>query len=82
MSPLRQEEARKYAAARRRLSLGDLSLGAVCLLLLVFGGISLRLAAMLDLPAVGGAVVYLVVLMVGYGLLSAPLGYYLSLIHI
>jgi len=72
----RQEEAKKYARARLWLAFGDLALAGILLLLLVFGGLSQRLAGLFTLPVVPGASLYLVMLMVAYGVLSAPLSYY------
>ena len=72
----RQEQARKYAKARRRLALGDLALAGVLLLMLVFGGLSIKLARLLTLPIVPAASIYFVILMLGYAVLSAPLSYY------
>ena len=72
----RQEEAKKYARARLWLAFGDLALAGILLLLLVFGGLSQRLAGLFTLPVVPGASLYLIILMVAYGVLSAPLSYY------
>jgi len=72
----RQEEAKKYARARLRLAFGGLALAGILLLLLVFGGLSQRLAGLFMLPVVPGASLYLVMLLVAYGVLSAPLSYY------
>jgi len=72
----RQEQARKYAEARRRLVLGDLALAGILLLMLVFSGLSIKLAGLLALPIVPAASIYFVILMLSYGVLSAPLSYY------
>jgi STE24 endopeptidase len=72
----RQRQAREYARIRRYLGGIDLALAAIVLLVLVFGGLSARLAGTVSLPAVAAAVLYLVALIAAYGLLSAPLGYY------
>lgn len=72
----RQEEAKKYARARLWLAFGDLALAGILLLLLVFGGLSQRLAGLFTLPVVPGASLYLITLMVAYGVLSSPLSYY------
>jgi len=73
---LRQVKARKYAKSRRYLASGNLSLAAILLLLLVFGGLSLRLTGLFDLPTVPLAVVYFAILVIAYEVLSAPLSYY------
>ena len=72
----RQEEAKKYARAKLWLAFADVALAGILLLLLVFGGLSQRLAGLFTLPVVPGASLYLVMLMVAYGVLSAPLSYY------
>jgi len=72
----RQQKAKEYAMLRRRLFFGELAIVAILLLLLVFGSISQRLTALLTLPAVPGAALYLVLLLVAYGVLIAPLDYY------
>ena len=76
LNQARQEQAREYAKAGRRLVFGDLALAGALLLLLVFSGFSLRLTGLLTLPIVSAASIYFVILMLGYGVLSAPLSYY------
>jgi len=76
LDPLRQEQARKYAEAGRRLVFGDLALAGILLLMLVFSGLSIKLAGLLALPIVPAASIYFVILMLGYAVLSAPLSYY------
>jgi len=76
LDQLRQVKARKYAKSRRYLAIGNLSLAGVLLLLLVFGGLSLRLTGLFNLPTVPLAVVYFAILVVAYEVLSAPLSYY------
>jgi STE24 endopeptidase len=76
LNPLRQEKARKYAKSRRCLAFGDLALAGILLLLLIFSGLSVRLAGLLTLPVVPAATIYFVAVMVTYGVLSAPLSYY------
>ena len=73
---VRQEKARKYAKARRYLAFGNSALAGILLLLLVFSGLSVRLAELLTLPAVPAATIYFVAVMVTFGVLSAPLSYY------
>ncbi|MBI4284630.1 MAG: M48 family metallopeptidase [Chloroflexi bacterium] len=74
--PSRQAEARRYACAHRRFALGDLLLAGTLLTVLVFTGLSSVLAALITLPAVPAAIIYFVFLMIGYGILSAPLDYF------
>jgi STE24 endopeptidase len=76
LNQLRQEKAKEYARVKRRLFFADLVLSGILLLLLVFGGLSLRLAGMLTLPIVPAVTIYFIILTAGYGLLSAPLSYY------
>ena len=73
---VRQGEAKKYPSARRYSTLAELALGGILLLILVFGGLSVRLRELLTLSAVPAAAIYLVGLMVAYEVLSAPLRYY------
>ena len=72
----RQEKAKEYAKARQRLFLADLVVGGILLLLLVFSGLSLRLAGLLTLPVVSAVTIYFIILVAGYRVLSAPLSYY------
>lgn len=72
----RQEKARKYAQIRRRLTYADMVVAGILLLLLVFGGLSTRLAGSFTLPVVPAATIYFAILMVAYGVLSAPLSYH------
>ncbi len=76
LNPVRQEEAKKYARVRRRLSIIDLALGGILLLLLVFGGLSQKLTGLFTLSVVPAACLYLIILMVAYAVISAPLSYY------
>jgi len=76
LNQLRQEKAKEYARASRRLFFADLVLGGILLLLLVFSGLSLRLAGLLTLPVVPAVTIYFIILMVVYKFLSAPLSYY------
>ena len=74
--PERQQKARKYARTGRYLTYADLALAGILLLLLVFGGFSTRLTESFNLPVVPAAVIYLIILIAAYGVLSAPLIYY------
>ncbi len=76
LNQLRQEKAKEYAKARRRLFFADLVVSGILLLLLVFSGFSQRLAGLLALPVIPAVTIYFIILMLGYGLLSAPLSYY------
>ncbi len=76
LDPVRQQKARGYARTRRYLAYADLVLVGIPLLLLVFGGLSQRLTGTFTLPTVPAAVLYFVILVAAYGVLSAPLSYY------
>ena len=76
LDPERQQKAREYAKTRRYLTYTDLAIAGILLLLLVFGGFSTRLTGSLDLPVVPAAVIYFIILIAAYGVLSAPLSYY------
>jgi STE24 endopeptidase len=75
-NPERQEKAKKYARSRRYLTFAEMAITITILLLLVFGGLSKMLAGALPLPLVPAAVLYIIILMAAYRLLSAPLSYY------
>ena len=66
LDKVRQEKARKYAKARRCLTFADSAVAGILLLLLVFSGLSARLAGLLNLPVVPAATIYFVAVMVTY----------------
>jgi len=72
----RQEKAREYARIRRRLFFVDLALGAIFLLVLLFGGLSSGLRNLLDFPQSARVALYFVVVVVSYTVVSAPLDFY------
>lgn len=72
----RQKQARKYSSIHRRLGFGDMGFTLVLLLILIFTGASPWFTGLFDWPVVAVAVVYFLVLMVGYELLTSPLNYY------
>ena len=80
LDPQRQEQAKKYAKLRRRLSYTELVLTGSLLGLLLFGGFSQRLAGSLALPPVPAASLYFIMLIVTYGVLLVPLSYYRGLV--
>jgi STE24 endopeptidase len=71
-----QEKAKEYAGLRRHLAFSELALAGALLLLLVFSGLSQRIAASFTIPTVPAATLYLAMLMAAYGVLTAPLSYY------
>ena len=76
LNPERQRQAREYARTGRYLSLAELLLAGTLLLLLVFGGFSERLIGYFNLPVVTTAVLYFLILITAYRVITAPLGYY------
>lgn len=76
LNQARQEKAKEYAKVERRLAFSELALAGILLLILVFSGLSQRLAALFALPIVPAAAIYFAILMVAYVVLSAPLSYY------
>ena len=72
----RQQQAKQYARSGRYLTCAELALSGALLALLVFGGFSTRLTEYLDLPVVPAAIIYFIVLITAYRVLTAPLGYY------
>ena len=72
----RQELAKKYARLMRRLSFAELTVVGVLLLVLVFGGISVKLSHLLAFPQPWASALYFVILVVGLGIILMPLTYY------
>ena len=73
---LRQEKAREYARLTRRLFFIDLALGAIFLLTVLLSGLSAGLRNLLDYPQSARVALYFVILMLSYGIITAPLGVY------
>ncbi len=80
LDPRRQEKAKEYARLKRRLSYIDLVFAGGLLLLLIFGGLSQRLAGSLALSPAPAAGLYFLFLMAAYGVLLSPLSYYRGLV--
>jgi STE24 endopeptidase len=76
LSADRRIKAKKYARINRRLSFLEAVLSAALLLWLIFSGFSSEIVSFIGLPAVPAAVVYSLVLVVVYGVLSTPVNYY------
>ncbi|MCC7354400.1 MAG: M48 family metallopeptidase [Anaerolineae bacterium] len=79
LDPQRQEQARRYARQRRRLFLVDLALGAAYVLAWLLTGLSATLASRLEtrFPSPWLSVgIYVILFLIGYGILNLPLGYY------
>jgi STE24 endopeptidase len=76
LDELRQKKAREYARITRRLFFIDLALGAVFLLVLLFGELSSGLRNFLELPQSAMVALYFLIVVVSYGIVSAPLDFY------
>jgi STE24 endopeptidase len=72
----RQKLARKYARLMRRLSLIEMAIIGIILLVLVFGGPSVRLSYFLAFPQPWASALYFIILAVGLGIILMPLAYY------
>jgi len=76
LDELRQKKAREYARITRRLFFIDLALGAVFLFVLLFGELSSGLRNFLDFPQSARVALYFLIVVVSYGIVSAPLDFY------
>jgi len=76
LDSLRQEKAREYARIKRRLFFVDLALGAVFLLALLFSGLSSGLRNFLEFPQSARIVLYFLIVVASYAVISAPLDFY------
>ncbi len=76
LDPERQEKAREYDWLSRRLLLLDLGTIFFFLLALLFTGASAALAYWLSFPLPWAAALYLLLLVVGYGVIMGPVSYY------
>ena len=72
----RQELARKYARLMRRLSFIESALVGVILLVLVFGGVPIKLSYFLPFSQPWASALYFIILAVGLAVISMPLTYY------
>jgi hypothetical protein len=76
LDPERQERARRYDWLSRRLLFLDLGTAFFFLLSLLFTGASAALACWLSFPLPWAAALYLLILVVGYGVIMGPVSYY------
>ena len=76
LDELRQKKAREYARITRRLFFIDLALGAIFLSVLLFSGLSSGLRNFLDFPQSARVALYFLIVVVSYGIVSAPLDFY------
>jgi STE24 endopeptidase len=72
----RQIKAREYSRKRRFLGYIETGISLVLLLILIFAGVSKWAAGLLNLPSIAAAVVYFVILILAFEILSSPLSYY------
>ena len=72
----RQKLAKKYARLTRRLSLIESAVVGVILLVLVFGGLSVKLSYFLSFPQPWASALYFIILAAGLGIIMMPLTYY------
>lgn len=76
LDPTRQEKARKYASLKRCFFFIELAIAGILLLVLVFGGVSVKLTQFLTFPQPWAAALYFLILTFGFGVIMAPLSYY------
>jgi STE24 endopeptidase len=72
----RQKKARAYSRIRRKLSLGETGFSLALLLILIFSGFSEWFTGLFAWPPIGVAVIYFLILMIGFEILTSPLSYY------
>jgi STE24 endopeptidase len=72
----RQTKAREYSRMRRRLGFVDMALTLALLLVLVFSTASPWFTGLFSWPVIAVAVVYLLVILVGFEAVTSPLSYY------
>ncbi|MGD2065492.1 MAG: hypothetical protein PVI95_03490, partial [Dehalococcoidia bacterium] len=78
--PARQQKAREYSKLRRRGFIIELGIGVVLLLGLALTPAATKLASFLTFPFPWSAAVYLLILAAGYGVITAPSGYYYNFV--
>ncbi|MFH1486011.1 MAG: M48 family metallopeptidase [Chloroflexota bacterium] len=76
--PERQRKARQYAATSRCFFAAELVLGACFLIFLLLSGLSLWLRDLLGFPLPLQAAAYFVAVMACYGIVAAPITYYMG----
>ena len=84
IDPERQQQAREYARTRRRLSFVSMGIAAIAILFVFWSGLDIALRDWLQplswQPVAGWypwqVLLYFLVLMLGYEILTAPLAYY------
>ncbi len=76
LDPERQRQAREYARIGRYLSFAEMIAIGILLVLLVFGGFSERLTGYFNLPLIPAAILYFLILVTAYRIITAPISYY------
>jgi STE24 endopeptidase len=76
--PHRQEQARQYARLNRRLLIIEVGVGAAFMLAFLLSGLSSGLRDALDVPHPARVMLYVVVIALGYGIVSSPAVIYRS----
>lgn len=76
LDPERQRNAREYARIGRYLSLAEMAIVSIILVLLVFAGLSERLAGSFSLPVIPAVIIYFLILVAAYRIIMAPISYY------
>jgi STE24 endopeptidase len=72
----KQVKAREYSRKRRILGLIEMGLSLALLLVLIFGGVSNWFSGLLHLPSIAAAIVFFIVLILVFEVLTSPLSYY------
>lgn len=72
----RQQKAKAYARTMRRLAFLELGLSGALVLVLLFTSLSIGLRELLDFPRLATVALYFATLLVGFGVVSAPLSFY------
>jgi STE24 endopeptidase len=72
----RQKLARKYSRLTRQVSLIEMAIVGIIMLVLVFGGLSVKLSYFLSFPQPWASALYFIILAAGLGIITMPLTYY------
>lgn len=76
LDPERQEKAQQYSKLKRRFFFIELALAGALLLVLIFGGLSVKISQFLNFSQPWASALYFLILNFGYGIIMAPLSYY------
>jgi STE24 endopeptidase len=72
----RQKKAREYSQIRRFWSLSESGFSLILFLILIFTGASRWFTGLFNLPAIVTVVIFFLAIIIGFGILTAPLTYY------